>query len=125
MRKSLTVDVLNRIYRASPGEVIDGKYVRMFGHYEASGNDLNEDAGVDEYTIGILYSFSFKDLTDDFFWRYSRVLDRASEPGTSTDVVYKPLFSRDYETPGYLAPVTWAGPTTRTSTVVENVENYN
>lgn len=102
MYKSIAVDVLERIYKAKPGEIVDGKYVRFFGHYEPWGvpedaNNYNRDVCM--FCINCV--FSFKDLTDGQYWRFSEWLKReklAPEDEPDHETIYKPLFS-DVDSP--------------------------
>lgn len=123
MHKKIPLETLIRIYRAKPGDIVDGKYVRMHGQCASQGYEPNDIEGIDNYTISITYSFTFKDLTDGCFWYYGRVLERAADTGDEREVSFNPLFVRENEIDP--VDVTLAPIFKRTNSVNEPYVIYN
>lgn len=109
MDKQIPLETLIRIYKAKPGDTVDGKYVRMHGQVASQGIEPDEATGITNYSITLVYSFTFKDLTDGLFWYYSRVLEPIAGTVGTYDVKYSPLFTRESEIDPmrvYFAPTT-------------------
>lgn len=95
----LTLDLpwstLQSLYNAEDGEVVEGKYVRLSGHYRIYPYPRNkDDDGLIELSHG--YQLVFRNLDDGHLYQANRGMRFVELNSSRHETCFTPPFEKDY-----------------------------